>query len=158
MTGICTLTTGIVAPEPVREVVGGLLNRFTFAHLEHWEPKRLQVVARFLFLQAVWHRSDDEEFWLSHFREFSRSLFRSEGADCLSTIDPLLDVAHQLSLSKHEVPTRAAKFAALTRILAQEHPDVAHRLWIPIARVIVSLDGQAQAQLWRVLTELRAIT
>jgi len=158
MTGICTLTTGIVAPEPVREAVGGLLNRFTFTHLEHWEPKRLQVVARFLFLQAVWHRSDDEEFWLSHFREFSRSLFRSEGADCLSTIDPLLDIAHQLSLSKHEVTTRAAKFAALTRILAQEHPDVAHRLWIPIARVIVSLEGKAQAQLWRVLTELRAIT
>lgn len=158
ITGICSLTTGIVAPDPVREAVGGLLNRFTFSALEHWEPKRLQVLARFMFLQAVWHRSDDEDFWSSHFRDFSHILFRSEGAEPSSLIDPILDAAHQLSLSEDDVAARAAKFAGLIRVVVQEFPEVAPRLWMPVARVIMSLEGCAQAKMWRVLTELRAST
>ncbi len=156
ITGVCALTTEIVVPAPVRDAVGMLLDRFTFTNLEHWEPERLHVLARFLFLQSVWHRSDDEEFWLSRFVEFIHSLLRPESADSFSLIDSLLDVSHHMSLAKDDQSARAARFSDLIRVIVKEKPELASRLWMPISRMIVSLEGRVQAQLWRILTELRA--
>lgn len=150
----CTLHIQAV-PQALRDAVQIQLETFTFPKVQVTEASIAYLIARFVFVQRVWYRTNDDDYWMRHFDDFLNML---EKHDSKELAEYALDVAFIMNSAWESDPVECAKRFADTVIqMVRKRASVATETWMAMSTLVQSQNQDVQPFLWPMLAEVRAL-
>lgn len=142
-------------PKSLQEAVQIQLEAFSFSKVEVSEARSIWMLANFIFVQRIWYRTNDEDFWMRHLDECLTALDKLDGK---SLADYALDVAFVMNSAWGNDPAECAKRFADTVIqMVRKRSSVAKEAWMAVSAIVQSQNHAIQPLLWPMLAEVRAL-
>lgn len=142
-------------PKALQDAVQIQLEAFAFSEVQVIEARIVYVIARFIFVQRVWYRTNDDDYWMKHFDAFLSMLERLEDK---MFAEYALELAFIMNSAWGSDPVECAKRFADTLIqVVRKRASVATETWMAMSTLVQSQSQDIQPFLWPMLAEVRAL-